>query len=511
MDQPDIPALIRTIEVYLEAMQEAERQMAPWIEKVQPHYRDSALNLVHYLCLRTFDLRPVQEQLSAIGISSISHSERYTLTNLKNVRHLLGLLHGEERTTALQGMHLGYPRSRRRLQEHTLALFGPPTPEAGARVMVTLPSESAADPSLIKDLVSGGVEILRINTGHDHPEAWEAMIRHIRQAEKQYGRKVLLYMDLAGPKIRTGAMAARITRKGRRKEEIIHLHEGERLEVWRDLDFGEPARFSEEGELLSLPRIGITLPELFDQVRVGERLWFDDGKIGGVIEEALPHCWRVRITMAGPDGARLRAGKGVNLPDSNLLLPSLTAEDRATLPLAARHADMLGYSFVQFPEDVAALRQALADLGREEVAIILKIETRRAFNQLPWLLLEGMRHPRLGVMIARGDLAVELGWSRIAEVQEEITWLCEAAHIPYIWATQILETLARTGLATRAEITDAVAAVRAECAMLNKGPFILKAVRTLRKINDRMQGHQDKKRPALRPLQVALDFFDQPS
>jgi pyruvate kinase len=507
MDKPDIPELIRTIDGYLDAMRQAEQRMAPWIEKVQPHYRDSALNLVHYLRLRTFDLRPVQEQLSAIGISSISHSERYTLTNLNNVLQLLRLLQGESRDAALQGMHLGYPRSRQRSLEHTAALFGPPSPRGGARVMVTLPSESATDPKLIGDLVAGGVEILRINTGHDDTAAWEAMIGHIREAEAAHQRKVLVYMDLAGPKIRTGAIQHRITAKGRRKESRILLHEGERLEIWRDLPYGEPAHFSEEGELLALPRLGITLPELFGQVRSGDRIWFDDGKIGGVIEEALPHCWRVRITMTGPDGARLKAEKGINLPDSDLQLPSLTDADRRVLPFVAQHADMIGYSFVQNPEDVRALRAALCQSGREEVAIILKIETRRAFQQLPHLLLEGMRHPRLGVMIARGDLAVELGWSRIAEVQEEIAWLCEAAHIPYIWATQILDNLARTGLATRAEITDTVAAVRAECVMLNKGPFILKAVKTIRKINDRMLGHQDKKRHAMRPLQVALDYF----
>lgn len=507
MEQPDFGELIKMIDGYLRAMDEAEERMAGYIEAVQPHYRESARNLVHYLALRTFNLRPVQDQLSAIGISSISHSERYTRTNLQNIRHLLGLLTGEDRTTAIRGMHLGYPRTRLRLEEHTEALFGSPPPGGGARIMVTLPSESADDPELILDLVAKGVEVLRINTGHDHPTAWEAMIRHIRQAEKLHDRRVLLYMDLAGPKIRTSAMAYHVTGKGRHKDQVIRLKEGDLLEIWKEMPGGEPELLSKKAFKQAPPRMGITLPDLFDQVHAGDRLWFDDGKIGGVIEEALPHCWRVRVTMTGPKGARLRSGKGVNLPDSDLRLPSLTDEDLRVLPLIAQHADMIGYSFVQYPEDVQALRRALVDLGREEVAIILKIETRRAFNQLPRLLLEGMRHPRLGVMIARGDLAVELGWSRIAEVQEEIAWLCEAAHIPQIWATQILDTLARTGLATRAEITDAVAAVRAECVMLNKGPFIRKAVKTLRKINARMQGHRDKRRPALRPLQVAMDFF----
>ena len=119
---------------------------------------------------------------------------------------------------------------------------------------------------------------------------------------------------------------------------------------------------------------------------------------------------------------------------------------------------------------------------------------------MPDLLLAGMRSPRLGVMIARGDLAVEMGWERLAEVQEEILWLAEAAHVPVIWATQVLETLAKRGLPSRAEITDAAMGERAECVMLNKGPHILEAIEALRDILGRMQAHQHKKRSMMRRL-----------
>jgi pyruvate kinase len=106
-------------------------------------------------------------------------------------------------------------------------------------------------------------------------------------------------------------------------------------------------------------------------------------------------------------------------------------------------------------------------------------------------------------MIARGDLAVESGFERLAEVQEEILWLCEAAHVPVIWATQVLETLAKRGAPTRAEITDAAMAHRAECVMLNKGPYIIHAVRMLDDILKRMQSHQFKKQSMLRQLGLA--------
>jgi pyruvate kinase len=125
-----------------------------------------------------------------------------------------------------------------------------------------------------------------------------------------------------------------------------------------------------------------------------------------------------------------------------------------------------------------------------------------AFENLPELLLTAMRSEVVGVMIARGDLAVEVGFERLAEVQEEIMWACEAAHIPVIWATQVLDSLARTGQASRAEVTDAAMAVRAECVMLNKGPHITDAIGVLDSILTRMQSHHQKKRSLLRRLRA---------
>lgn len=131
---------------------------------------------------------------------------------------------------------------------------------------------------------------------------------------------------------------------------------------------------------------------------------------------------------------------------------------------------------------------------------MLKIETRRAFERLPELVLEAMREDAAGIMITRGDLAVEIGYERLAEVQEEILWLAEAAHLPVIWATQVLETLAQTRIPSRSEITDAAMGERAECVMLNKGSHIVEAVETLDSILGRMEHHQSKKRSLLRRL-----------
>ena len=248
-------------------------------------------------------------------------------------------------------------------------------------------------------------------------------------------------------------------------------------------------------------RIGITLPEVFRDVQPGEAIWFDDGKIGGVVRGVDPMQITVEITHARLGGAKLAAEKGINLPDTKLRLAALTAKDGEDLAFIARHADLVAFSFVRHAEDVHELQERLAALHAEGLGIVLKIETQQAFSELPKLLLAGMRAERFGVMIARGDLAVECGFERMAEVQEEILWICEAAHAGH---------LGDAGAGVLGEDRDAVAggghrramSERAECVMLNKGPFIREALGTLDDILRRMEAHQSKKRAMLRPLEV---------
>jgi len=214
----------------------------------------------------------------------------------------------------------------------------------------------------------------------------------------------------------------------------------------------------------------------------------------------------VRITQDHLKPMKLRADKGINLPESDLHLSAMTAKDIEDLSFIAQHADIVALSFVNSAQDVELLQQYLQNLGGRQLAIVLKIETRQGFENLPDILLTAMRAPCCGVMIARGDLAVECGFERMAEVQEEILWFCEAAHIPVIWATQVLETLAQKGLPSRAEITDAAMGRRAECVMLNKGPYVLSALQVLDNILRRMQAHYAKKCSMLRELHVAHLF-----
>ncbi|WP_036665306.1 pyruvate kinase [Paludibacterium yongneupense] len=281
------------------------------------------------------------------------------------------------------------------------------------------------------------------------------------------------------------------------------LHPGDLLDIVPGEMPARPALDAGDGGTPTPACVSCGLTELFAQAAVGARVYFDDGKIGATVLDVAPDRLRVRVDHIAGGHAHLGGGKGINLPGSALRLPALTAADLAALEQVAGRVDLVALSFVQTARDVHHLRAALERQAATRVGIILKIETRQAFENLPELLLAVLCHPRVAVMVARGDLGVELGFERLAEVQEEILWLCEAAHIPVIWATQVLETLAKTGAPSRAEITDAAMGGQAECVMLNKGPYIDRAVRFLSGVLARTEAHHDKKSSMLRRLGVS--------
>jgi pyruvate kinase len=283
----------------------------------------------------------------------------------------------------------------------------------------------------------------------------------------------------------------------------VELLIGDTLILTKDETRGRNALRDSRGRLVAPAEVSCSLPEVFDDARAGEPIWFDDGKIGGRIESNDGERIAVTITHARPGGTKLRADKGINLPETQLNVPAVTARDIECLRTLAPHIHMVGLSFVREPSDVLLLEEHLHALGAEQLGIVLKIETHQAFERLPRLLLAGMRSPSVGVMVARGDLAVEIGYARLAEVQEQILWMCEAAHVPVIWATQVLKDLAKKGIPSRAEVTDAAMSGRAECVMLNKGPFIVNAVEFLSGVLERMAEHQNKKTSRLRQLNVS--------
>jgi len=612
----------------------------PW-SAIHPAHLAGAHNLAAYLELRKHDIRELQAGLSRLGLSSLGRLEHDVLGSVSAVEAALRTVLGEpyaaglapEPSAAGAPEGEGFDFDRFELARNSVGLFGPKPEGRITRIMVTMPSEAAHSPELIDAVVDRGAGLVRINCAHDDASAWTAMIGKVRHAERRVGHPVRVVMDLAGPKLRTGPIAAgppvikvrpernalgQVTRPARfwlvaegstpapvvattatGNEDTGHddtlvqedpflglpqvpvvdtdwlgrLLDGELLELddARDrvrtltverlqrvegrataalVSTDRTCYLAPETEIEAadgtvttlgvLPRaqqrlrvatgdpielvpdltpaspsarplrIGCTLPSVFKDLHPGHRVFFDDGRIGAVAESVTPDVVTVRVFEAGAVGTWLGEAKGINLPDTHLHIPALTDEDVTNLAFVAKHADVVGLSFVRRADDVTLLQEHLRELGAEDLGIILKIETVSGFENLPAIITAALASKNVGVMIARGDLAVEAGYERLAEVQEEILWLCEAAHVPVIWATQVLDTLAKTGRPSRAEITDAAASGRAECVMLNKGPYIAPAVESLDDILRRMAEHQDKKRSLLRRLRAWDDAFGTP-
>jgi len=620
LDQTALQELSRELELLCSDMLEAESALLQRPLAVHEEHRRSASNLAHYLALRRHDIRKLQSQLALLGLSSLGRTESHVLAAVQTVRRVLNVLLGEETGAVLSAAPaVEFGEGVRLLEVNTDALLGPAPSDRKVRIMVTMDTEAAKNCELVRDLVRNGMDCMRINCAHDNPEIWLRMIENLQKARVETGRNCRVLMDIAGPKLRTGAIEpgpavikcrpkrdmygrvvspARVwltpedapepppstaaacvplaaaflenlnlrdrihlrdARKARRTLRISGAHgrsrwaearqtiyfvpelelkrmrvtasgngadqtlsarigrlpgvpqafllrEGDTLLVKRSNEIGRPALFGKDGQVVAPAEIGVSLPDILEHAKAGEAIWFDDGKIGGVIRQVRADAIFVEITQAKMEGEKLAPEKGINLPETRIDVPALTAADRDALGFIAQHADLVGYSFVRTEADVRHLLEYLAGLGGQHLGLILKIETRKAFDNLPKLILAAMRARSFGVMIARGDLAVECGPERLAEVQEEILWICEAAHVPVIWATQVLENLAKKGMPSRSEITDAAMGERAECVMLNKGPYAVTCVRVLADILKRMQAHQEKKRSLLRQLRVASTF-----
>lgn len=464
----------------------AEKKARSAIAHVDPQQRLSALNLLHYLTLRCEDLRHLQDRLHNAGLSSLASAESHVLHQVQAVLQRLG-----DKFEPTAQSSLDYIAGGKLIRRRATQLFGQRYLNDIPHLMVTLDSHLAYDYIGVKTLVDAGMNVARINCAHDHEEIWLRMIENVRKAAAISGHSCKIYLDLAGPKIRTVVLG-----KGRKKGRM-NIEENARF-LLADAD----ADFPKDEKVL-----GCAIPGIVADLRPGDRVLFDDGLFEAIVEKSSPKIATLRMTRISSDKHRIKNEKGINFPDTPLSVTCLTDFDKSVLPFALQHADMIGFSFVRQSTDVAELQALIQEHSSRQVPIVIKIETYEAVQNLPSLLLQGMAAPAFGVMIARGDLAVEIGFERLSEIQDEILWLCEAAHVPVIWATQVLETLNKSGVATRSEVTDAAHAALAECVMLNKGNYMLDVLATLQDILKRSGGHHSKKRYVLRPLKIAERFW----
>jgi len=589
------------------------------LQKYQTSYHaglfsKSARNLAHYLAMRQFDLRHLQDRLAQAGLSSLGRSESCVLSTFDALIEVLKRATDTSyQSSGMNPSENGFNQGHQLLEQHTIALFGSFHDHSKAHVMVTLGTDASWDYALVSALLEKGMTCARINCAHDDPVVWQEMIGNVRRAETELARPCRVLMDLAGHKIRTGAITLgpaiyRIkvqkdrtgkiiapgyliltsqvnpttdtdglfrvtipkrlhkklgpkmvlsfidTRKRQRYLQVekalsdtdwlvscqqtayltsgcaiqlllsdqsdnqktvgkfnlgeflgepleIRVFKGDALLLTAEHILGKPAEYNADGELTHPAQIGCTLSSAINKLNVGQPVWIDDGKLGAVVEDVNKKGALLRVTQAKASGVCINSDKGINFPETDLELPPLSQKDLIDLDFACAHADLVGFSFVESQQDMELLMAELAKRNAAELPIIAKIETNRAVKNLPDIILGTIGRYNLGIMIARGDLALELGSARLAEIQEELLWLCEAAHVPVIWATQVLESIAKKGTRSRPEFTDAAMAVRAECVMLNKGPYILDAIEALVNVMSRMHEHQRKKFSRLRALQ----------
>ncbi len=288
---------------------------------------------------------------------------------------------------------------------------------------------ASGDEAMIRRLAEAGCDVFRINFSHGSDEQRDRFLGAIRQVESERGRPVAVMADLCGPKIRVGMIEGG----------SILLADGQELTICR-----EPVEGNAE-------RISTTLAELVDEIQPGERILLDDGKL---TLEATGRCDHDAVTVKVVRGGMLASGKGVNLPHTNLSLSALTEKDRRDAAwIADRAFDYVALSFVRSADDVNTLRDLLESHGCR-AHIVSKIEKPQAVAHIEEIL-----DATDAVMVARGDLGVEMDLPQVPVVQKRIARLAQQAGKPCIIATQMLETMTRSTTPTRAEVSDVANAV----------------------------------------------------
>lgn len=344
-----------------------------------------------------------------------------------------------------------------------------------AKIIATL---GPASTSRIADLLAAGVDLFRINFSHGDEIQRDLYLTQIRKAERDAGRPVAVCADLCGPKIRVGMIA----------DGPVYLEAGGEIVIQRQAIVGDARRLS------------TTLPELVDTVRPGQLIQMDDGRLVlEVVRTDPPEGFVCRILLGG----MLASGKGMNFSQTRLAISSLTEKDRRDIDwIAQRGFDYVALSFVRTAADVAELR-ALLEGRRCSAHIISKIEKPEALDDIDAII-----DASDAIMVARGDLGVELDYARVPVAQKLIARKCELAGKCCIIATEMLESMIQNSRPTRAEVSDVANAVfdRADAVMLSGesavGRHPVEAVTAMMRIVQASEGFLHEYGPSAQPPPV---------
>ena len=344
-------------------------------------------------------------------------------------------------------------------------------PTFRTKIVATIGPASRA-PATLRRLIDAGVSVFRLNFSHGTHDEHSTVLADIRAVSRDAGRHVAVLQDLCGPKMRLGPIPG----------DLVECPLGEEFTLVMDRSTDSPRELT------------CSYRELPNDLKPGEAVLFADGTVAMTVTDVAKGRVRLKVTLPG----RLRSRQGLNLPGSELAVPSLTEKDLHDLNWTAQHADevqFVGLSFVRSPDDVARLRQELA--ARKVAArIVVKIEKPQAVKHLDAIVATTD-----GVMVARGDLGVEMDVQRVPAIQKRVIGLCNALHRPVITATQMLNSMEHSSRPTRAEASDVFNAVLdgTDAVMLSGetavGEYPVEAVDTMRQICAEAEAFR-KSRPA---------------
>ena len=353
-------------------------------------------------------------------------------------------------------------------------------PNHKTKIVATI-GPASESPEMLERLILAGLNIARLNFSHGDFSGHAEVVKRIRDAERATGRRVAIMADLPGPKMRLGKIAP----------EPILLVPGDRFTLTNEDIVGDGQRVSMSFE--PLPRV----------VKPGNRLFLNDGLVQLIVERVSENDVECKVAVGG----ELRSRKGLNLPGIDLGIGAFTGHDHACLEFAlAAGVDAVSQSFVEGPADIEAVRSAAAKLGRVPF-IIAKIERSDALARYDESLAVSD-----GVMVARGDLGVEVPIEQIAHIQKQLIAKANLAGKPVITATQMLESMITSRLPTRAETTDVANAILdgTDCVMLSgesaMGSFPEESVTMLAKISAFTEAHRPRG-----SLDSKREFLHEPS
>lgn len=326
------------------------------------------------------------------------------------------------------------------------------------KILATL-GPASSDEAVIEKLFEAGADVFRINMSHADHDLMRELVRRIRNVERKLGRPIGILADLQGPKLRVGKF----------KDTKVELTPGQIFTLDDDETPGDETR-------VFLPH-----PEILQAVKPGDRLLIDDGRLALLAEACDGKSIRTKVVS----GTRISDRKGVSLPDTTLPVGALTEKDRRDLDaVLTEEIDWLALSFIQRPEDLAEVRK----IARGRVALMSKIEKPQAVTRLDEII-----ELSDALMVARGDLGVEMPLESVPGIQKQIVRACRRAGKPVVVATQMLESMISAPVPTRAEVSDVATAVfdGADAVMLSAesaaGDYPVEAVATMASIAEKVE------------------------